>query len=131
MKTRAALKPYWGKPAVRNFRGGYGNGAWPEALWHRHRESAGNGKSLAYTAALWFYSTNSHAQFERSNWKRAASSGTAPVIDQWTPARTRSPTGAWYRTNCTNHDDSRPNGDEGRREVSRRSRPRTARRTHQ
>ena len=22
----SALKPYWGKPAVRNFRGGYGNG---------------------------------------------------------------------------------------------------------
>jgi len=22
------LKPYWGKPAVRNFRGGDGNGAW-------------------------------------------------------------------------------------------------------
>jgi hypothetical protein len=23
---KSALKPYWGKPAVRNFRGGYGNG---------------------------------------------------------------------------------------------------------
>jgi hypothetical protein len=23
---RSTLKPYWGKPAVRNFRGGYGNG---------------------------------------------------------------------------------------------------------
>src|SRR5664280_1586584 len=23
---RSALKPYWGKPTVRNFRGGYGNG---------------------------------------------------------------------------------------------------------
>jgi hypothetical protein len=22
----SALKPYWGKPAVRDFRGGYGNG---------------------------------------------------------------------------------------------------------
>ena len=28
---RSALKPYWGKPAVRNFREGYGNGGIIEA----------------------------------------------------------------------------------------------------
>jgi len=26
LSEESALKPYWGNPAVRNFRGGYGNG---------------------------------------------------------------------------------------------------------
>ena len=42
---------------TRNLRGGARNGARPEAIWHRRHESAGNGKSLAYTYARALYST--------------------------------------------------------------------------
>ena len=41
-----ALKPSWGKLAVRNFRGGDGNGARSEAVWHRHKRKRRTQKVL-------------------------------------------------------------------------------------
>jgi len=61
----AALKPYWGKPAVRNFRGARGNGATADAKrarsWKRRIQPS---VGLRATAPR-VYSTNPPARFER------------------------------------------------------------------
>ncbi len=61
----AALKPYWGKPAVRNFRGATGNGATVHARraqsWKRRIQTS---VALRATAPA-VYSTKPHARFER------------------------------------------------------------------
>jgi hypothetical protein len=61
----ATLKPYWGKPAVRNFRGATGNGATVHAKrarsWKRRIQPS---VALRATAPA-VYSTNPHARFER------------------------------------------------------------------
>ena len=49
---RSGLKPYWGKPAVRNFRGGAGNvrhGLMP--ICHDAPKGGSHRKALAYTSA--------------------------------------------------------------------------------
>ncbi len=63
----AVLKPYWGKPAVRNFRGVARNGATVSAKrarsWKRRIQPS---PDLRVTA-LSVYSSNPHARFERGS----------------------------------------------------------------
>jgi hypothetical protein len=61
----AALKPYWGKPTVRNFRGAWGNGATEDAKRARSWKRRIRPSVLLRAAAPHAYSTNPHARFER------------------------------------------------------------------
>src|SRR4030067_891340 len=79
----AAWKRYWENPAVRNFRGVWGNGATEHAKrarsWKRRIQPS---VRLRVTAPQ-VYSTKPHARVERGIWKRAGIiASTAPEFYQ-------------------------------------------------
>ncbi len=61
----AALKPYWGKPAVRNFRGARGNGATVDATRARNWKRRTQPSLDLRATAPGVYSPKPHARFER------------------------------------------------------------------
>jgi hypothetical protein len=90
----ATLKPYWGKPAVRNFRGANGNGATEHAKRARSWKRPTQPSRLLRATAPWVYSTNPHARFERGSYSEHRARAVCTVGS--TRARSRRPEG------CTN-----------------------------
>ena len=61
------MKPYWGKPAVRDFRGASGNGATAPARRARRRKRRTQPSRHLRATAPRVLSTNPHARFERGS----------------------------------------------------------------
>ena len=70
----SALKPYWGKPAVRNFRGACGNGATDQAIRARSRKRRTRPSLFLRVTAPCVYSTILHVRI-RGGRGRATSRG--------------------------------------------------------
>src|SRR6266545_444108 len=86
----AVLKPYWGKPAVRNFRGARGNGATGHAKRARSRKRRIQPSAHLRATAPRAYSTKPHARFERGKPETGRHlAGTAPAFYQWIPRAKR------------------------------------------